>query len=55
MIEYLAQKMGVPGEIMNTREERREIIKQLSETTVQAMQGELKWLGQPGKYRTTIK
>ena len=47
MIEYLAQKMGVPGEIMNTREERREIIKQLSETAVQAMQGEQNELGQP--------
>ena len=32
---------------MNTREERREIIKQLSETAVQAMQGEQNELGQP--------
>lgn len=48
MIEYLAQKMGIPGEIMNSREERREIIKQLSETALQTMQqGEQGELGQP--------
>ncbi len=40
--------MGIPGEIMNSREERREIIKQLSETALQTMQqGEQGELGQP--------
>ena len=39
MIEYLAQKMGVPGEIMNTR--KKEIIKQLSQTAIQAIREQM--------------
>ena len=39
-IDYIAENLGVPGNILNTRQQRQEIVQQMTQMAEQAAEGE---------------